>query len=94
MEERRKLEGAMLNKIRWHRVGVQGGSSFPVAECCGFSLAGLLLGKEKMFLPPAEVCKVSFFQVKNTRYTSCWGLQVAESGSARELSLQGFLTPF
>lgn len=30
----------------------------------GFSLAGLLLEKEKIFLPPARVCKERFFMPK------------------------------
>lgn len=30
----------------------------------GFSLAGLLLGKEKIFLPPARVCKGRVFMPK------------------------------
>lgn len=29
--------------------------------CSNFLLAGMLLGKKKIFLPPAEVYKVSFF---------------------------------
>lgn len=35
-----------------------------------FSLARLLLGKEKFFLPPAGVCKVSCFLLGSVRYTS------------------------
>ena len=59
-------------KVLWSRAGVQGGGGFSLAERGGFSLAGLLLGKEKIFLPAARVCKVSFFQLGNARYTfSC-----------------------
>lgn len=34
-----------------------------------FSLAGLLLGKEKIFLHSAGVCEVNFFLLGNTGYT-------------------------
>ena len=35
--------------------GDQGGSGFSLAECVDFSLAEMLLGKEKIFLLPAGV---------------------------------------
>lgn len=66
-------------KVHWSRAGVQGEGSFSLAECGHFSLAGPLLGKEKIFLPFVGMCRASFFRVGDTRYTSsCWGLRVAE----------------
>lgn len=35
-----------------------------------FSLPGLLLSKEKFFLPSTRVCKGSFFLLGNAKYTS------------------------
>ena len=53
---------------------IEGGGEFrvlTVADYGGFSLAGLLLGKEKFFLPLAGDCEVSFFLLGNGTDTSC-----------------------
>lgn len=48
-------------KVHWRKPRVQGGGGgFSLAEYGGFSLAGLLLGKKKVFLPPPCFCEVSF----------------------------------
>lgn len=39
---------------------VQDGDGFSLAECGRLSLAGLLLGEERIFLPPAMVCEGKF----------------------------------
>lgn len=36
-----------MSKVHWRRARVQGVCGFSLAECDGFPLAGLLLGKEK-----------------------------------------------
>lgn len=45
-----RWEGLFLTEVHWKRARVQDGDSFSLAECGGFLLVGLLLGKEKMFL--------------------------------------------
>ena len=40
---------------------VQGGDGLSFTKCGSFSLAELLLYKEKFFFPPSGICKVSFF---------------------------------
>ena len=56
-------------------------------SCCSFSLATLLLGKEKIFLPPSEVVK-KLLPAQECK-VSCKGWYVCESSP-----LQGSLTPF
>lgn len=62
MEERRKLGGSVMNKSPLEESEI-----FTVLTAShwlsrgGFSMAGFLLVKDKIFLPPGELCKVSFF---------------------------------
>lgn len=46
----------------------QSGNSFSLAEAGSFSLAGLLLGKEKTFLLSTGLCKVSCFLLDYMSY--------------------------
>lgn len=61
MEERRKLGESVMNKSPLEESEI-----FTVLTAShwlsrgGFSMAGFLLVKEKIFLPPGELCKVIF----------------------------------
>lgn len=51
-------------QIHCRRARVQGGDGFSLAECGSLSLAGLLLGEEKIFLSPTGVCRISLSQLE------------------------------
>ena len=62
---------------------------FPLAELCNFSLAGLLPGKEKFFLPSAGSKVITFFLlemqgtsllVDNAVDIEWWGMRAPPSG--------------
>ena len=49
-----RREGAVIKRLCCRKLGVQSVIAFQWLRCESFSLAGLLPGKEKFLLPPAE----------------------------------------
>ena len=68
--------GCYKKEVHWKILGrVQSTVAFHWPSCDSLSLAELLPGKEKIFLPPAGGGKVVSLPARDARYTSfCWNL--------------------